>query len=136
LQFIGLVARHLVLRSEAWIARVCAVLIGVAFTWLCAAIGLCALSALTTSRPRPRSKLAKMQVVEVAQAVTQYWLDHDKCPSTKSDLVAERYINARNNLKDPWGTAIEFSCSDEKSVARSAGPDREFGTSDDITTES
>lgn len=131
MQLVGLVARHLVVRSEAWIARVCAVLIGVAFTWLCAALGLCALSVHTASRPG--LKFAKRRVSAVAHAVTHYWLDHDKCPTKGSDLSG--YVDPRN-LQDPWGNAIEFSCSDETAVARSAGPDHKFGTSDDITSES
>jgi hypothetical protein len=128
------VSRRLeVVRSEVWLARVCAVLVGVAFTWLCAALGLQALSLHAT--PAPRLTFAKRRVSAVAHATTHYWLDHDKCPSKRSDLVANGYLDARN-LEDPWGKAIEFSCSDDTAVARSAGPDRAFGTWDDITTES
>jgi len=120
-----------VFRSEVWLARTCALLVGVAFTWLCAALGLCTLSLHTTRAPR--LTFAKRRVSAVEHAVTHYWLDHDRCPTKKSDLIANGYVDARN-LEDPWGKAIQFSCSDETAVARSAGPDRTFGTWDDITT--
>jgi len=126
------VVRPEVFRSEVWLARACALLVGVAFTWLCAALGLQALSRHT--RRAPRLTFAKRQVSAVAHAATQYWLDHDKCPTKGSDLVASGYADAWN-LEDPWGKAIDFSCSDDTTVARSAGPDRVFGTYDDITIE-
>jgi len=75
------------------------------------------------------------RVSTVAHAVTHYWLDHDRCPTKASDLIANGYVDARS-LEDPWGGRIEFFCSDETASARSDGPDRAFGTSDDIMSES
>ena len=50
---------------------------------------------------------------------------------TSDDLIAGGYIDEPRFL-DPWRTRIAFSCSEEDTTARSAGPDRVFGTSDDV----
>jgi hypothetical protein len=43
-------------------------------------------------------------------------------------------LDAKDELLDPWGTPIHFSVTADGTVhARSAGPDRTFGTADDIT---
>jgi len=43
-------------------------------------------------------------------------------------------LDAQGNLLDPWGTPVEVSVmTDGKIRFRSAGPDKIFGTADDIT---
>jgi len=78
------------------------VLTGVAFTWLCAVLGLCALSRHTTSAPR--STFAKRRVSTVAHAVTHYWLDHDRCPTKASDLIAD--LMAEQGCAPVWRGAV------------------------------
>jgi hypothetical protein len=36
---------------------------------------------------------------------------------------------------DPWGTSIPFSCSGDAIIVKSAGPDRLFGTFDDVAND-
>ena len=43
------------------------------------------------------------------------------------------HFNTKGELVDPWGTAIQLAVLSNGTVlARSAGPDRVFGTADDI----
>jgi general secretion pathway protein G len=78
---------------------------------------------------------AKNQTVQIQQAVEQYMMQkRGKCPKSLQDVKASGFINKVS--KDPWGTDYELRCPGEKlpnSVdVVSAGPDREFGTPDDI----
>jgi general secretion pathway protein G len=78
---------------------------------------------------------AKNQTVQIQQAVEQYMMQkRGKCPKTLQDVKASGFINKVS--KDPWGVDYELKCPGEQlpnSVdVVSAGPDREFGTPDDI----
>lgn len=53
--------------------------------------------------------------------------DHDSLPESPSTLGYPL------NRADEWGTAILYQRSGPVLLLRSAGPDRRFGTSDDIT---
>ena len=105
-------------------------LCGVALTWLCAAIGLFWLTAPHGGPSRQR--VAQWRVTELRDAVVIYQIERGRCPATRDDLIANRYINPRG-LVDPWGTGIAFWCAADDAAATSAGPDRTFATWDDIT---
>jgi hypothetical protein len=49
-----------------------------------------------------------------------------RCPSLK-DLNLPDKVGI-----DPWDTPLRTECSDDGFAARSAGPDRVFGTDDDL----
>jgi hypothetical protein len=108
--------------------RFCAILLGVALTWTCAAYGL-----LLTVTPYDGGgfKRGRNRVRETEQAIAMYVIDKGKCPRAIDDLVAEKYL-ATMDATDPWGTTIVISCSADDWTASSAGPDHRFGTADDI----
>jgi hypothetical protein len=114
--------------------RFCAILLGVALTWTCAIYGLllsgytdaCSLQIRGFERARDR-------VREVEHATAMYVIENDRCPRTFIDLVDDGYL-AKPAGVDSWGTTISISCSADDWSARSAGPDRAFGTADDITS--
>jgi hypothetical protein len=75
----------------------------------------------------------KMHVVK--EALLHYGVDHPaQCPWSMRVLVDQRYL--RRPARDAWGTTIAFTCtspfSTEHPLVVSAGPDRKFGTPDDI----
>jgi type II secretion system protein G len=80
---------------------------------------------------------AKTRVTEISNATTQYMLDNsNNCPRGIDDLVAQKYL--KKGLKDPWGKDFIFRCpgtndTDGADVI-SAGPDKQEGTQDDITS--
>jgi type II secretion system (T2SS) protein G len=118
------------------IAKLCGILCGVALTWMCAATGLAIFGELRGHHDvLAQSKVgqARWRVVATEQALAMYALEHHRCPGRADDLIAGDYIRARN-LIDPWGTPIAYSCSEDDLKAVSAGPDRIFGTADDVTT--
>ena len=104
---------------------------GVALTWTCAAFGLFVGKVGGSTLSIPGFREARVRVGEVRQAVTTYQIERNRCPTTSDDLIAGGYIDERRFL-DPWRTRIAFSCSEEEANVRSAGPDRVFGTPDDI----
>jgi len=104
---------------------------GVALTWTCAAFGLFVGHMGNCTLSIPGFREAVVRVGEVRQALTTYQIERNRCPTTSDDLVAGGYIDERRFL-DPWRTRIAFSCSGEETNVRSAGPDRVFGTADDI----
>jgi hypothetical protein len=56
--------------------------------------------------------------------------DH-ACPSV-AVLRDEGLLEHDFSSTDPWGTAYKIECGSDDNICSSAGPDREWGTSDDI----
>jgi general secretion pathway protein G len=54
-----------------------------------------------------------------------------ECP-TVEQLVSERYLDGSRRTTDAWETEFEITCEDTEISVRSAGPDLEFNTEDDI----
>jgi hypothetical protein len=109
--------------------RFCAILLGVAMTWTCAAFGLLLVTSSVCGGQG--IKFGRDRVRAAEHAIAMYVIDNGKCPRAVDDLVAEKYL-ARAAAKDPWGTPIVISCSADDWTASSAGPDKRFGTADDI----
>jgi general secretion pathway protein G len=57
--------------------------------------------------------------------------DEAECP-TPAAMSAAGELDATFNASDPWGTPYRIECSERETVAVSAGPDRAFGSDDDI----
>ena len=104
---------------------------GVALTWTCAAFGLLVGDMGSCHLSRPGFREALVRVREGRQALTTYQIERNRCPTTSNDLIAGGYIDEQRFI-DPWRTPIAFSCSAEETKVASAGPDRVFGTADDI----
>jgi general secretion pathway protein G len=66
-------------------------------------------------------------------AVTQYLLVHaDRdCPNV-DDLLGAEILDATTDHEDGWGNAYAIQCADNVTHVRSAGPDKNMGTEDDI----
>lgn len=57
--------------------------------------------------------------------------DDSDCP-TAAGLKAAGEIDTATSTEDPWRTEYRIECRPAEIVASSAGPDRAFGTDDDI----
>ncbi|MEM6992673.1 MAG: type II secretion system protein GspG [Myxococcota bacterium] len=79
-------------------------------------------------------KTARSDALTMATMLEQYRIEHrGNCPS---DIAALRAADITKRIRDdPWGTAYAFSCDGSDVVVRSAGPDHEFETDDDIATD-
>ena len=67
-----------------------------------------------------------------AGQIALYKAQHGKLPDTLADLGKPSGTNLFHTT-DPWGTKFKYTkLADDRFELTSAGPDREFGTSDDI----
>ncbi len=96
---------------------------------------------------QPRMSACGETKVDIARStVTKYtweafpsWQAAHPAMACPSDLgVLNEWMNNKD-IRDPWGTDYRFRCRSIRGVARltvrSAGPDQEHGTSDDIASD-
>ena len=84
--------------------------------------------------PLTRARIESTRaLVEARRAAVELWqaTHSDLCP-THDDLVRDRVIDPQSAPDDPWGTRLQIVCTEEGIEVRSAGPDKELGTGDDI----
>jgi hypothetical protein len=115
------------------LTRAALLFLGIGVTWLCAAFGLF----VVVSPPHgctSRTAIARGRVLEISQGIAIYKIEHHRCPATRDDLIAGRILDVRGSV-DPWATPIAFHCTADDTLVTSAGPDRVFGTDDDISNE-
>jgi len=84
----------------------------------------------------PRLEEAKVKQTStdaktIASAAELFMLDNGECPSVQQ-LVDEKILRRGLNTQDAWDNDYQVDCDDEGAVVRSAGPDKQFGTEDDI----
>ncbi len=81
-----------------------------------------------------RLKTANIACSQLRTAVQTHFINHpdeSECP-TPASMQESRELDAAMSLRDPWGTPYAIECQSDEIVAVSAGPDRAFGTEDDI----
>jgi hypothetical protein len=82
-------------------------------------------------------KTAKLELLEdtfrnVAAALDMYVTENNSYPASIGDLVP-RYLTTGSETVDPWGVALRLRAIGESGYSlTSAGPDRAFGTGDDV----
>lgn len=99
-----------------------------------AAAAFIGLDAYTRLRPKPsKAGTAQAEGRAVRQAAELFvsLIDvRDVCPDV-DDLVRAKLL-APQKADDPWGTPYRVRCAGSHVSVRSAGPDRRFGTADDV----
>ena len=83
---------------------------------------------------------ARAGVGAIGTAIDLYETDNGKLPESLQNLVTKGsepnwngpYIRKAEGLKDPWGTEYQYTKQGEDFTVVSAGPDKSFGSSDDI----
>jgi general secretion pathway protein G len=79
-----------------------------------------------------KKKTAATSAGEVRNAIRASFIDHgDDCPDVAT-LIARGALDESSARTDPWGTAWKTTCEGKRVIVSSAGPDRQFGTDDDI----
>ncbi|MFT3928509.1 MAG: type II secretion system protein GspG [Myxococcales bacterium] len=77
-------------------------------------------------------KQAESAVQTVKNAVTLYKITHSsECPSM-TQLTEANVIQRSTATKDPWEHDFAIACDAQEISVRSAGPDGEFDTVDDV----
>lgn len=67
----------------------------------------------------------------VAAAAELYMAESDDCPTTEQ-LVSSKILKEDGNTQDAWGNDFVIECDEDGATVRSAGPDEQMGTDDDI----
>lgn len=79
-----------------------------------------------------RVKTARQGALEIRKMVELWQTENDtSCPSV-SQLKKDKYLDQAAASADPWGTTFEIRCTEGTVYVRSAGPDKQEGTNDDI----
>jgi general secretion pathway protein G len=91
------------------------------------AAGFAIVPQITKARVKQTSADAKA----VASAAELYLTENDECPDV-SKLVSEKILDKNKNTKDAWGNEFTIECNEDGATVKSAGPDEQQGTEDDI----
>jgi general secretion pathway protein G len=82
---------------------------------------------------RARLKQAYNDALQAQTNSELFKVAHNRCPRSIQELVAAGIVGRMT--RDPWGNDYEIRCTDDEQIdVATAGPDREMGTDDDITS--
>ena len=59
-------------------------------------------------------------------------IETDECPGSVDELVSSKTLKSSANTQDAWDNDFVIECGDDGAAVRSAGPDEQMGTEDDI----
>ncbi len=86
-------------------------------------------------RSRKQATLSSIQSIK--SAVQAYKIEKDKLPQSLEDLTVgindDEPLLEAGSLRDAWGQEFEYKVDGKKYTIRSAGPDGQMNTEDDIT---
>jgi hypothetical protein len=111
-----------------WIIRVLLVSLGLgALLLVCAWWG----SREVYSESPTRNAETGARIVRLA--IQQWQAAHHQtgCPSIEQ-LVQEQQLDPGQNSNDSWNQPYRFRCTEHEVVVLSSGPDKQFGTADDV----
>jgi general secretion pathway protein G len=80
---------------------------------------------------KARIKQSSTDAKAVASAAELYLTENEDCPNVEK-LVSEKILDKNKNTKDAWGNEFTIECNEDGATVRSAGPDEQMGTDDDI----
>lgn len=87
--------------------------------------------AVLPARERANVQATRSDVSTVRAAAENYVLENTgDCPNMEN-LVGE-YLSRSARSEDAWGNAFQIECSGNEIIVRSAGPDGQMGSEDDI----
>ena len=83
---------------------------------------------------------AKQSIASIESAIDLYEMDNGRFPDSLQNLVSKGsepnwsgpYLKKAEQLNDPWGTQFQYTKSGNSYTIVSAGPDKAFGTADDV----
>jgi general secretion pathway protein G len=80
---------------------------------------------------KAKIKQTSTDAKSIASGAELYMAEHDDCPSVQ-DLVTEKILAKDKNTVDAWGNDFTIECDEDGATVRSAGPDEQMGSEDDI----
>ena len=104
-------------------------------------LGTVAVMNITANLEKAKMTAAKEAVNNIKAAVTNYYLQYKKYPSDLNALIEKKgddepvLDGGEGALEDPWLTDYKYEKNGKNIVIISAGPDRDFGTDDDIRSD-
>jgi prepilin-type N-terminal cleavage/methylation domain-containing protein len=78
-----------------------------------------------------RVKATQQDAKKIASAAEMYMAEHDDCP-TVDKLVEAKILSKKSRTADAWDHPFAIDCEEDGAVVKSAGPDGQTGTDDDI----
>ena len=91
------------------------------------AAGFAIVPAINRSKVKQSSTDAKA----VASAAELYLTENDDCPDV-AKLISTKILDKNKNSKDQWDNEFSIDCNEDGVTVKSAGPDEQMGTEDDI----
>lgn len=92
----------------------------------------------TRRSPESEKRTATMRAIDLHDEIMAFYIEHERMPRRLTELTRfNRGIGKRPpRRRDPWGRdyAIRRGRHPEQFEVASAGPDREMGTADDISS--
>lgn len=104
-------------------------------------LGTIAIQNVTEHLKKANETAAKASVDSLKEAVTTYYINNSKLPTSLSQLVEGSddkpaiLEGGEGALIDPWNNEYKYETRGKRFVIISAGPDGDFGTEDDIRSD-
>lgn len=104
-------------------------------------LGTVAVMNVTKNLEQAKVTAAQEAVVNIKNAVMNFYLQTKKYPSDLNALIEasgdeEPVLEGGEGvLEDPWGTEYKYERKGSKILVMSAGPDLNFGTEDDVRSD-
>lgn len=104
-------------------------------------LGTIAIQNVTEHLKKANETAAQANVNSIKEAVTTYYINNSKLPTSLSQLVEGTdekpaiLDGGEGVLIDPWNTEYKYEVRGKRFVIISAGPDGDFGTEDDIRSD-
>lgn len=104
-------------------------------------LGTIAITNVTEHIKKTNETAAKASVDSIKGAVTTYYINKKKMPSSLTQLIEGTDDNppilegGEGALIDPWDNEYKYEQHGKRFTILSAGPDGEFGTEDDISSD-
>jgi hypothetical protein len=77
--------------------------------------------------------MAEVALANARANIEMFAIVENRCPATQDELIERGYL--RRRLVDPWHQSLFFRCEGERDIeVVSAGPDRAFNTTDDLSS--
>lgn len=94
------------------------------------AVGVAVIPQIT----KAKVKKARVDCSAIAGPASMYVVEENECPSMQ-DLIDVRQLPKGTTKMDPWDTEYKIQCEGEDILVYSAGPDKQFGNEDDVSSQ-
>jgi len=99
-------------------------------------LGTIAVQNITGHIASTRITAAESGVQALKESCATYYMQHKKFPTSLDQLTEgdEPILDSDKYLYDPWDNKYEMEAKKNRVIIKSAGPDGQMGTEDDITS--